>query len=183
MEETPKPTTGPNEELEAMKAVADALTKVDATSARRVLQWASQLFGGETSTRQNQWAHPRHEEPSAPTGDEDPSQDLATLFAEAEPDSGPERALVVAYYQQVIQGAQELDAQAINSELKHLGHGLSNVTNTLSLLINQQPNLIIQTKKMGKGQQARKRYKLTNAGIVKVREMLARAKAATGKEA
>lgn len=170
--------TGPAEELDAMRAVSEALSKVDVTSARRVLQWASDRFGIALAPPKS--AKP--EQPPAAMGEPDPTQDLGTFFAEAAPDSGPEKALVVGYYQQVIQGTAELDAQALNTELKHLGHKLANITATLSLLSNQSPSLLIQTKKFGKGQQARKRYKLTNAGIVRVREMLARAKGADSAE-
>jgi hypothetical protein len=178
VEETVK-VTGPNEELEAMKAVADALAGVDATSARRVLKWAAERFGVALAAPRVQGTL---DVTSPQPGVPDTTQDLATFMAEAGAESGPERALAVGYYQQVVQGAQDLDAQALNAELKHLGHGLSNVTATLSLLINQKPNLLIQTKKMGSGQQARKRYRLTNAGMVRVREMLARAKPSNGQE-
>ncbi len=164
--------TGAAEELDAMRAVAEALAKVDATSARRVLQWASERFGVVVAPSKS----PKLDQSRPLAGEPDPGQDLGTFFAEAAPKSGPEKALVVGYYQQVIQGTAELDAQALNAELKHLGHKVANITATLSLLINQSPSLLIQTKKMGRGQQARKRYKLTNAGIVRVREMLARAK-------
>ncbi len=172
MEEKTTSATGADEELDAMRAVSNALRALDAASARRVLQWAAERFGIEPGTSRAVGLSAHHAANDLTTAD-----DLAGFFAEAAPQTGPEKALVVGYYQQIVQGASELDAQALNSELKHLGHGLPNITNSMSLLMNQNPSLVIQTKKMGKEQQARKRYKLTNAGIVRVREMLARAKA------
>ena len=175
MEEKSVTQTAPEEELRALGEVAAALGRIDAPSARRVLQWASERFGVRLPATAQATADAYVA--VAGTGEQ---EDLPSFFARAAPKGGPEQALVVGYYQQIVQGAAELDAQALNFELKHLGHKIANITTALSALINQKPSLIIQTKKMGKGQQARKRYKLTNSGMVRVREMLARAKADEG---
>jgi hypothetical protein len=180
---SPVGATQPEQELEAMKAVAAALTGIDRVSAQRVLRWAAEIFKlTPLATEQPRSAGPPIGAAPPPGESEVPPDDLASLFASAAPESGPEKALVAGYFQQVTKGAPEFDAQALNAELKHLGHQLSNVTVTLSALINQAPSLVIQTKKLGKGQQARKRYRLTYAGIQRVRQMLGRATATSGAE-
>lgn len=98
---------------------------------------------------------------------------MAELFAVAAPNSGPEKALVVAYFMQEVQGQEHLEAQTLNSELKHLGYKLPNVTATLSLLMSQQPAAVVQIRKTGKSRQARKLYRLTSEGVRRVRSMLA----------
>ena len=86
--------------------------------------------------------------------------------------SEAESVLVVCYWQQVLQGAETLEAQLVNTELKHMGRGVSNITRALGDLIDRKPHLVMQTYKSGAGRQARKKYKLTTAGIRKVEEML-----------
>lgn len=174
MESQPK---SPMEELEAMRRVIEALDGFDAEAVRRILQWSGAQFGvvvnresaggstpggGEGETQRN-----------PPTSDESGITAIADLFAEASPTNGPESALVVAYWLQVIGGQAEFDARSLNDELKHLGRPLANVTTTLSSLISQRPSLLMQTQKIGRGAQGRKRYKLTQPGINRVRRMLA----------
>ena len=59
-----------------------------------------------------------------PTGLHSSSR-LRELFDNTKPQTNGEKALVAGYWIQVVQGVEELTAHAINSELKHLGHGVS----------------------------------------------------------
>ncbi|ANH73510.1 hypothetical protein ACS15_2824 [Ralstonia insidiosa] len=92
----------------------------------------------------------------------------------ASPTSDGEKALVVGYWFQVKEGATELEAQKINSELKHLGHGIGNVTRALDWLKAQKPALMIQKRKEGTTKQARKKFVVTNEGKKHVEKMVAR---------
>ena len=87
--------------------------------------------------------------------------------------AGPEHALVVGYWFQVIQGRDSWTGADINSTLKNLRVGLANVTKTLDRLKAKKPALVMQVGKSGRSRQARKSYKLTTAGIQEVRQMLA----------
>jgi DNA-binding PadR family transcriptional regulator len=49
---------------------------------------------------------------------------------------------------------------------------VSNITTALSSLIERKPQLVIQTRKSGNSKQARKRYRLTDAGIRAVERMI-----------
>lgn len=69
------------------------------------------------------------------------------------------------------QGHEHFASQAVNKELQNLGHALSNVTDAFKQLQNKKPALAIQVKKSGRSQQARKQYKLTQAGIDVINSM------------
>jgi hypothetical protein len=53
-----------------------------------------------------------------------------------------------------------------------MGHGLTNVTKTLSDLANRSPSLVRQVQKIGKAKQGRKRYRLTLEGERRVQRLL-----------
>ena len=82
------------------------------------------------------------------------------------------RALVTAYWFQCREGQEDIDAQKINSELKHLGYGVVNITRAFNTLKDQKPSLVMQTRKAGTTKQARKKYKVTAEGKKSVERML-----------
>jgi hypothetical protein len=161
-------------EIDAMKLIAEAFSKINDDEKTRVLKWAVDKYRPTSAAKQQEpaisLATPRTDGlPVAPSGD---FPDLATLFHAANPNTGNEKALVVAYWFQVINNQQDLDSQQLNTELKQLGHGVLNITRCLDLLISTQPQLVIQTRKSGTTKQARKKYRLTAAGINRVKQML-----------
>lgn len=163
-------TNDPMAEIAAMKTVAEALAQLDAESARRVLAWAADRFGiafGGRSVSRSEEEGPGGEEAS-----DQAYSDIADLYAAAEPKSDPDRVLVAAYWYQFYEGLGEFDAQRINTALKHMGHGVKNVTSAFTSLKARKPALVMQTKKSGSTQQARKRYKLTTAGKQAVEGLL-----------
>ena len=99
---------------------------------------------------------------------------LAELFSAARPNSTAEKALVAGYWLQVCQSAENFDGFSANKELRNLGEGLPNITNAIDSLKAQQPQLVLQLKKSGISQQARKTYKLTHAGIQAAEKMIRR---------
>jgi len=94
------------------------------------------------------------------------------LYEAANPRTEPQKVLVAGYWFQKLRGQSDVDGQQINTELKQLGHGVTNITRTLGSLINKKPQLVIQTHKSGKTKQARKKYRLTAEGIRAVEQML-----------
>ena len=85
-----------------------------------------------------------------------------------------DRALVVAYWFQELQDEKQpnVSGAQVNKELKHLGHGVRDITKVFSALIATSPQQVIQTRKSGTSRQARKSYKVTKAGIKRVQELL-----------
>jgi hypothetical protein len=98
---------------------------------------------------------------------------VADAFSAAGPPESPsERALVVAAFLQSTGELEAFTGQWINTMLKDLGHGVSNITAVLESLIQRKPQWVIQLKKSGSSRQARKTYKVTAAGFQRVDELI-----------
>ena len=96
---------------------------------------------------------------------------FAELYSMAQPKTNGEAALVAGYWIQVVQNGEQFSAQGANRELTHLGHRISNITSALSTLIREKPQLVLQVRKGGNSRQARKTYRLSEAGIRRIEEM------------
>lgn len=146
------------DELEAMKAVSDALGELEDDARLRVLQWANAKFCGGA---------PAALKTIATRQENDGTQDhetFAEFFHAAAPNSEKEKAAVAAYWLQFREGVDSFASQSLNSNLKDLGYKVSNITDALSQCMKEKPALIIQMKKSGSSKQARKTYKMTEAG-------------------
>lgn len=162
----------PMRELVAMQRVAEALSGLPAESVARVLRWVAESHGVSGPRRSLTVSDSGRGYESATVSES--YSDIAELFSAASPRTGTESALVGGYWFQVINGQPDFDSLSLNRELKNLGRGASNITAALSSLMSQRPQLVIQTKKVGKSFQARKRYRLTQEGISRVRSMIGR---------
>lgn len=168
-----------SKELAAMVQVEQALQDLSEEERGRVLAWAGSRFGLFISPSKNPLQKNTDTTGGDHSNDEAPplSSDvgsLAEFYDLTAPTSDGEKALVVGYWFQVKEGATELEAQKINSELKHLGHGIGNVTRALDWLKAQKPALMIQKRKEGTTKQARKKFVVTNEGKKFVEKMIAR---------
>jgi hypothetical protein len=175
---------GVEAELKSMGDIAKALNALsrDRAALARVLAWVSERYGVNLPNRTKQAGQSQDrmkESPSLPAGE---FETLADLFSAAKPTTEADKALVIAYGVQVHEKQSEWTGLAINKELKHLGHGVSNITVALDTLISQKPQLALQTKKSGKARQARKLYKLTAEGLKRVRQMVSTESAGDHKE-
>jgi len=166
-------------EIEAMMSISPLLAKLDDGDARRVVRWESDRFGVLPAGRGGQNRESSLSDPIG-VGEQTVPESLPELFAAANEWSQAQKALVAGYWFQQILGHEDFDAQQVNDELKHLGHGITNITRALGELMNQRPQLTIQTRKSGKSKQARKRYKITAEGIRAANRMLVRIPEATG---
>jgi hypothetical protein len=164
-------------ELDVMRSVAEALGSLDDAAKKRVLKWTMDRFEvrglSEGSAAGGHGTRPAGGEHLAAGAETQSFSDLPTFYAAANPATQSEKALVVGYWFQVVQGQADLDSQQINTQLKNLGHGAANITRALEDLISTRPQLVIQTRKSGTTKQARKKYRLTNEGIAQVRRMVA----------
>lgn len=174
---TDKPTT----EYEAFQQVYNALVALDEGAQARVISSVSTLLGiGAPIAPAKLGTPPANEDETefeAPDAgpQENTFTEFAELYAATDPHSGADKALVAGYWLQVCQGAENFPGNSVNSELNHLGHKIGNITNALSSLNNAKPQLVLQLRKSGKTQQARKTYKLSTEGIKKVEEMISAA--------
>lgn len=172
-DETTNPSLDP--ELEAMGAIAAAFKSLDPEAIRRVIDWATKRYASKVMLNLAADSAPSYISPVIlPTSVPATFEAFHSLFDAANPKSATERALVAGYWFQVVLGNQDFDAQALNRELKHLGHVSTNITRDLDALMTRSPRFVIQTRKLGSSRQARKQYALTNEGIKTVNAMLGR---------
>lgn len=166
----------PSEEIKSMAKIEEALAKLDEEGRGRVLRWAADRFGIALKTKAAEKAGGRETVSTSGNGEENGAEveELADLFAVAKPKSEADKALVGGYWFQHIKGESDLEGQQVNKELKHLGHGVTNITRAFDSLKQRSPQLVVQTKKSGTTKQARKRYKLTTEGKKAVEAMLGR---------
>jgi hypothetical protein len=168
-------------EISAMTVIATAMTDLDEDAQGRVLRWAAERYGVSFHSARGRRASPgtSHEEDLAENiSDEEITAEtpkfeyLAELFSRAQPKTDPDKALVAAYWLQVVQGNDKWQAAQLQKELKNLGHGLANVTDSLTKNMRKKPQRIIQIQKAGSAKQAWKTYRVTHEGLVYVQGML-----------
>ncbi len=157
-------------EIEAMSLIEKTVEALDEAQRMRVLHWTMSRFN----------VHPNAKVPHVALREEGGSvgegtyATFAELFDAAQPSVERDKALVAAYWVQVCTGEQSFQAQILNNLLKDLGHGVGNITEALTQLKNDRPALMLQLKKSGLSQQARKTYKLTEEGSRRVRRMISK---------
>lgn len=159
-------------EIQAMGTIAGIIEGLKEDQRGRVIRYIVERFnisGTSKGARASTASAQSEDDASAPAEFED----FASLVDATHPTTDATRALVAGYWLQVCKRAASFDAQSANTELKHLGHASSNITTALGALISQKPALVLQLRKSGTTKQARKLYKVTEAGIRKVKQMMA----------
>ncbi|MBS0381747.1 MAG: hypothetical protein JSR56_04870 [Proteobacteria bacterium] len=167
-------------ELQAMVQIEVALKSLQDDERSRVIQWALARFRVQAKAPQQPVGAKTAAGNDASSGTEgfgatngaDNYEELATFYDAAGPSTDTDKALVVAYWIQVREGAADIDTQSVNTRLKHLGYGIGNVTRAFDGLKSQKPALTVQLRKEGSTQQARKRFKVTSEGKKAVERML-----------
>lgn len=160
-----------NNEFNAFKAVHDALEPLDENARGRVVKSVATLLAIDAPLAVEQ-----EEFEESPTLSDDTIErhvsSLAELFGDTNPMTNSDKALVAGYWLQVKEGSDNFTSQAVNRELRNLGHKIDNITAAITPLQNSKPQLIFQLKKSGSSQQARKTFQLSDAGVKRVVEMM-----------
>lgn len=170
-------------EIDAMSAVVTALADLDADARARVLEWAAGRFdvvvstghgspGGGIDTAVNEDLDNGVTEKKEIISAAPSFEHFAELFAKANPTTDPDKALIAAYWRQVVLGQDKWQAAELQKDLKDLGHTVGNITRALSENIVTKPQRVIQLRKAGNARQARKTYKVTHEGLAHVRGIL-----------
>jgi hypothetical protein len=162
-------------ELGAMSAVVQALTPLDEQARKRVLQYAQARF--KTAEIENEITDTPEEEHADSNTAGARAQltefgSLAELYHGAQPSTDSEKALVASVWFQVCEAREGLDSFTVNSALKNLGYPVGNITRAVDALMTQRPALMMQLRKSGTSKQARKLYKVTDAGIKKAEDLV-----------
>lgn len=167
------------DEIAAMKQIESAMEELAPDEARRVLEWATTWANEKLGAEFQVGPSARRESQGIlgggdGDGDNGQFEHLADLVDAAAPSTVAEHALVGAYWLQVLQGTDHVTGQEVNTQLKDLGRGTTDITSAFDALKERKPSLALQLQKSGKTRQARKRYKLTREGIREVRRMVSR---------
>lgn len=162
-----------------MAAVAGVLGSLEDEARSRVIRWAAERYGVSLggAARPNVKRRTNEDADEATSGEEVASEapqfeHFAELYNVARPKTEADKAIVAAYWFQVINKQPSFQSAQLNTELKHLGHVIANVTDAVASNQNRKPARIIQLRKSGSARQARKTYKLTTEGIVYVEGMI-----------
>jgi|ERR1017187_9228476 hypothetical protein len=157
-------------ETRAIGEITTVVSGLEEEQRGRVIRYIVDRFkiGGTTSKS----ARSDSEEKDTGQKDNKSFEDFDSLADACGPNTDSLRALVGGYWVQVCQGNQGFDGASVNKELKNLGHGVGNITVALNSLIAQKPAYVLQLRKSGNTKQARKLYKVTEAGIKKVKAMI-----------
>jgi hypothetical protein len=160
-----------DEETKAIGEIASIVEALEEDQRGRVIRYILERFNiaGTLKDTKTPLGGLRSESPADAPAE---FEDFASLADACNPATDSLRALVAGYWLQIVQGAQSFDAQSANNELKNLGHPSANITMALGALIKQKPSFVLQLRKSGSTKQARKLYKLTEAGIRAVRNMI-----------
>ena len=159
-------------EFAVMAEIRRLLADLDGATRVRIIRWLADLFevGISSSTVRKLGIQQAGHETTGHWENNFP--DLASLFHATSPAVESDKALVAGYWFQKFEAQTALDSQRINSALKQLGHGVSNITRALDDLTRRKPQLVIQVQKSGTSKQARKKYRLTDAGLRAVKQMI-----------
>lgn len=159
-------------ELLAMAKASQAIGGLEDDAAKqRVIDWLTQKFG-LTSTPTKTTNDEQQVEQGVGTSGAKQYGEFAELFNAFSPESDTERLLVGAYWFQVIEGNDSWYSVSINKLLKPTGYGIGKIARVLSGALKQKPAKVIQLKRNGSNQQAKKACKLTTEGIAFVENRL-----------
>lgn len=166
----------PDAEIEAMAKVADALGSLEEAERGRVLRWAAERYcvalprmrGGRVDVDEDDddddLDESHQDDKGHRNGQNVKYEHFAEFYDAVGPKTDTERALVASYWTQVHLGKPTFGSLELNKLLKDLGHGIRHINSAMSNNIDKKPALILQVTRGGSAQQARKTYKLTEAG-------------------
>ena len=157
-------------ELNVMRDIESALADLDPQVQQRVIRWAADRF--DVRFEQPISVSSALQPPVGIRRETGEFDTVAEFFDGASPQNHADRALVVGYWIQVVNAKGEFNSAEVNAELKNLGYPIPNITNALSSLQRKHPALVVQMGKSGKTRQARKSFKVTEAGKKAVEQWL-----------
>lgn len=91
--------------------------------------------------------------------------DIEELFLTSDVKKVSHRILLAAAYLQEKNNLAEVSSLDINTQLKKLGYGVTNITTLINGLLKKKPPLMEVTKKEGTTKQARRKFKVTAPGF------------------
>jgi hypothetical protein len=90
---------------------------------------------------------------------------IENLFLGANTDTVASRIILAAAFLQEKMNYTELSSYDINSRLKKMGYGVTNITNAINGLLNKRIPLMEQTRKEGDTKQSKRKFVVTEEGL------------------
>jgi hypothetical protein len=166
-------------ELVVMTNVLRELRPLQRDEQLRVLNWIGSKLDieiGQPRAKARQSTDERVDDADPTTerggGAAETFAEFADLCAAANPTSDADKALVAGFWFQKCKGGASFGSQECNTQLRHYGTPIGNITRAFDYLQEASPKLAVQLKKSGNTKQARKTYKLTHHGLQRVKEMI-----------
>lgn len=162
-----------DKQIAAMQQVVNALNGLDESDLRVVLGFISMRYGPvqHSAVPRRSLTEEFHETPNDWNEPVSAYESFPDLYHAANPETESDKALVAGYWIQVCQGKDSFDSYSANSALKDMGYSISNITRAFDSLMAVDPKYVQQIRKSGTTRQARKLYKLTQAGQRRISEM------------
>jgi len=91
---------------------------------------------------------------------------IEELFLTSDVKKVSHRILLAAAYLQEKSNLDEVSSLDINTQLKKLGYGVTNITTLINGLLKKKPPLMEVTKKEGTTKQARRKFKVSPQGFI-----------------
>ncbi len=181
-------------EISAMNDVLDALKTLDNAQRKRIVDWITARFklkgaGAfqvpvvEQSTAAAETAPPvepmpvvkKTRKPRAKKTDEKDITNYETvldLFSESNVKKVSHKILLMAAYLQEKLKFEEISSFDINSRLKRIKHGVTNISSSINGLLKKSPKVFDVIEKPGEGKTTRRKFRVTEAGLKQVRSFL-----------
>src|SRR5262249_26510457 len=133
-----------SDELQIMREIVQRLEPLDAAARSRVLGWLISVLEIQDPRSDGGGSAQKRNVGGASVSLSAGSSTFAELFHLAAPKTEKEKALVAAYWIQRTGNGECFASQQVNTELKHIGYGVTNITDALSQLIEDRPSAVIQ---------------------------------------
>lgn len=164
-----------DKQVVAIKSIVEALSGLEEEERHIVLDYINRRYGTASPARHTEGTRSGAGTGGSAAEDGDASSQFDSfpeLYHAAQPQTDAEKALVGGYWLQVCEGRDSFDSFSVNQSLKDMGYPVGNITRAFDALMKQNPRLVQQMKKSGSTRQARKLFKVTQAGIKRVEEMI-----------
>lgn len=162
------------DEIESMRLADKIFADLIEDARPRVFAWiGAKYYLTSSQTNKSRTQGDVGSDNSGQTSFDGKLGDFADFYHKASPSDNAGRALVAGYWLSETTSGEAFQSQALNAMLKDLGFQVGNITDALSSCMRVKPAWIVQTRKAGSAKQARKTYKITDAGKRRVQQMIA----------
>lgn len=169
-------------ELKVLNEVADILRDLNKGEQRRTLEWLLDYFDVyDEGLLENAYVLTEEDdvvdfsdEDYEPEAEEAPvDSDFETLFAKVAPKTAIQKIVTAAWWLETKEGKDSWKSFEVNKLLKSIDIKVSSVSGTLAIEGKKEDSKIVVLEKSGDSMQARKTFRLSDAGFKFVEDRMA----------